>query len=49
MLHVAVGLAGGGVQAVTAGALLGLVLVHVLHHGAGGEGRLVLVLGVGQV
>ena len=49
VLHMAAGLAGGGVQAVTAGALLGLVLVHVLHHGAGGEGRLVLVLGVGQV
>ena len=45
VLHVAAGLA-GGVQAVTAGPLLDrlvLVLVHVLHHGAGGEGGLVMV------
>ena len=33
MLHVAAGLAGGGVQTVTAGLSL-LGLLHVLHHGA---------------
>ena len=44
VLHVAAGLAGGGVEAVTAGPLLDRpVLVHVLHHGAGGEGGLVML------
>jgi len=48
VLQVAAGLAGGGVQAVTAGPLLRVL--HVLHHGALCEGLLMaLVMGVWQM